>query len=271
MELKDILNTEAFKNYTNQIYSINNEGYPFLTYLGINFTNNEILNFKFYFSFFKKLSVEELSKVLPISDFSDFNSLYNLWNSSKTYNSLHQGATFAIKILPNYAPTYYFHLRLNTTVYNKPKLLNLETSNCIKNVGFCKEYTTNGYSNKNYFYFEDKDIIRNLANQYGLNNSKFNPDSIDELEYIESNNRNKIDLITFDQDFVEEFLKQKTSKKNQDLFKNICSIYNFKMYSPGIDSSGNNFSIYFIDANCINSFTPFDGIKELINKKHYKE
>ena len=42
-----------------RVYAIDPGGYPFLSYVGLNFTKETVKNYKFYFSFFRRLSEEE--------------------------------------------------------------------------------------------------------------------------------------------------------------------------------------------------------------------
>lgn len=265
MDIKKILNNRDVSNYINNIYSIDNDDFPFLTYVGINFSCEEILNIKFYFSFFKRLNITELKKVLPVNDISDFNLYYNLWKESKIYSSLHQGATFAIKITPLEKLTHYFHLRLN--VLNTTSTFDFSDTEP-KNKGICKEYDLEKTSTKNYFYYDSKAVIQNLSERFGILNSKFDINSFDEIECVESEKKQKIDLITKDTNFIDEFLNQKTSPEIKNYFKKMCEDLNFIMYSPGINATGKIFSIYFIDKDCSNAYIPFDGVKKFIENNN---
>lgn len=262
MQIKKIISNQYISNYINNVYSIDNANFPFLSYIGINFNNNAIINIKFYFSFFKRLNTFELKKVLPINDLSEFNSYYELWKESDIYNSLHQGATFAIKLTPNGKPTHYFHLRLNSL--NTKSSFNF-SDNEPKNKGICKEYTLDKISTKKYFYYTNKSTIQELSERFDIINSKFNVNVISEIECVESEEKQKIDLITNNSSYIDEFITQNASIELQNYFKQICENSNFIMFSPGIDNSRKVFSIYFIDKASSNSFIPFDGVRKFID------
>lgn len=265
MNLDEILKDTSFKNYINDIYSIDTKGYPFLSYVGINFNRNSILNYKFYFSFFNRLNDQEIQKALPVKNLSKFKDFYNIWQESEKYESLHQGATFALKIEPNLILTHYFHLRSNKFNNINSNYFNKIITKPIKNSGICYEYKRDQIYIKNYFYYSDKDCINDLSKKFKLSNSMFDVNKIDEIECVETLNKQKIDLITTDQHFIEEFLKQTTTNSIKQYFLEFAKKSNFLMYSPGIDSNGEVCSIYFIDKNCSNDFIPFDGVKSFIS------
>src|SRR5688572_9088095 len=118
----------AWIDYARRVYAIDPGGYPFLTYIGLNFTKDTVKNFKFYFSFYKRLTPDEIATLLPVPDRSRFDELYAQWQPTHDYDILHRGTTFAIKVEPDGGDgqlTHYYHLRLPTLPFGPPERMTL--------------------------------------------------------------------------------------------------------------------------------------------------
>src|SRR5262245_61008973 len=97
-----LLESPAWIEYARRVYAIDPGDHPFLTYVGINFTKERLKNYKFYFSFYRRLSEEELASLLPVPDRSHFDALYaEAWHPTPRYSQLHRGTTFAVKVEPD--------------------------------------------------------------------------------------------------------------------------------------------------------------------------
>src|SRR5262245_20297753 len=107
-----LLESPAWIDYARRVYAIDPGDHPFLSYVGINFTRERIKNYKFYFSFFRRLNAEEIAALLPVPDRGHFDELYERWHPTLRYNHIHRGTTFAVKVEAGGELTHYYHLRL---------------------------------------------------------------------------------------------------------------------------------------------------------------
>lgn len=262
LNISNLLKNIELNNYLRQVSLINNLDYPYLSYVGINFNKNKILNIKFYFSFFKPLTDSEIKYLLPIKYFNEFKSHYNFWLPTKNYNSLHRGVTFALKIKDDKITNYY-HLRVPNITHACPeKISNLQNDNYI---GISKEINQNDSIVKKYFYYDNQDEMKILINNFNQNWVSKYLNKIEQIEYIESNIKDKIDLISSDQNLIKDFLKKNASINMQEEIENIVLKTGLKLFAPGVNKANDTFSIYFIDDIAINKYIEFDGVSTFIN------
>jgi hypothetical protein len=226
------------------VYAIDNEGHPFLSYVGVNFTQTTIKNYKFYFSFFKRLSEDEIRSLLPVADRGRFDAFYDQWHPTQRYTAIHRGTTFALKVEADGTLTHYYHLRVRGLPFGDPERLELAQCDRDNFHGVCEEFTGDRIHEKRYFYCRDRTTIARSLQIAGL------PDEtsdIDCLEYIESEGRDKMAWITGEPNLVRELLYQRGQPRLASGLAKICHDCGFVLFGPGSARDGKDHSIYFIE------------------------
>jgi hypothetical protein len=240
-----LLDSPAWIDYARNVYAIDPGDHPFLTYVGINFTKDRIKNYKFYFSFYRRLSAAELDILLPVPDRGRFDELYaEHWHPTQRYSQLHRGTTFAIKVEPDGKLTHYYHLRLRGLPFGPPSRLEIKDSDRDNYHGVCEEFRGSTVSLKRYFYLRHPETIAESLAIAGM------PDrtgEVEMLEYIESDDRDKLCWITGDPILVETLLYERGQKRLASGLVKICNDCRFSMYAPGSARDGSDHSIYFND------------------------
>lgn len=248
-QIEKITKNENLQAYIDNALSINfGNDYPYLSYFGINYNENGLLNFKVYFAFFRRLEKNEINVLLP--DVRDFYLHYNDWEDSKLFDLKHTGCSFALKINTNEQITNYFHFRTNQLISDLPKKITLTNDELnLNQQTYCCEYNDSGTFNKNYSLIFDRKNIKTLLDRFKINffdQSNYLPYLI---EYTETEKWDKIILAIDD-------LKNHNKFKNEILDENIKEVidyfsekYGLMSASPGFYSDGKTRSIYFVEKN----------------------
>ena len=257
--------------YVDRVYGIDRGDYPFLTYVGINFTKTSIKNFKFYFSFFRRLTPRELDVVLPVPTAAKarFHSLYAKWQPTKNYDMIHRGATFALKVDADGALTHYYHLRLPGRPVGEPSRLMLSLADRGQHHGVCEEFTRRGVALKRYFYCRDRATIQRSLVDAGFADLTSELPAIEWLEYIESDTRDKAAWITPSRPLLTALVERKGPPHLLTALEMFCRRLGFLPYGPGSSRDDADHSIYFVEP----TGTPagggyvFDGVRRFMT--HY--
>lgn len=231
-------------DYVRGVYSVDPGGYPFLSYLGINFTKDTIKNYKLYFSFYKPLTAKDLDLLLPVSDRGHFEQLYAQWHPTHAYKTIHRGVTFAIKIEPLKPLTYYYHLRLLGLPFGLPERLTLAESDLGNHHGACEEFSGGKIHLKRYFYAYDKRTIAQSLLDSGLPDRSQNVDCV---EYIESDGRDKYAWISDDPDLIGALLNHQGQPRLLSGLALLARTCRFQLFGPGSAKDGSDHSIYFTE------------------------
>lgn len=263
INISEIISSEKLNQYLKNIELIDNKDYPFLTYVGLNFNHLEFTNIKFYFSFFKPLSEDEIKLLIPDFAINDFKMYYDQWIPTKKYQSLHRGVTFALKVSNIEKYNHYFHLRIPNFPFGFPQKNEKLDVNPFS--GLAAEIHQQKINYKKYFYIENKNDIEYLFNEFNQKWAIKYLDQIEQIEYIESDLKDKIDIISNNQELIIEFFKRNASNILMSQIIEISERTNLKLFAPGTNKLNNEFSIYFIDYVATNKYIEFDGVKKFIN------
>ena len=264
-----LIDSVAWRDYVKGIYSIDPGGYPMLTYVGINFTKTKIKNFKFYFSFFRRLTPAEISIALPVSDRRRFDGYYAKWQPTKDYSTIHRGATFALKVDEGGKLTHYYHMRLPGRPCGDPARLMLTMGDRKQLHGVCEEFSPEKTSLKRYFYCKDPATIRSSLDAAGFSDLAGELPAIEWLEYIESDKRDKVAWITSSQPLLAALVERQGPPHLLLALEMFCRRLGFLPYGPGSARDGADHSIYFVlpSGEPAGSGYVFDGVRHFM--RHY--
>lgn len=260
-----LLGIPGWLDYVRRVYSIDPGGYPFLSYVGVNFTKDTIKNYKLYFSFLRRLGEAEISELLPVPDRGRFDEYYPQWHPSREYRAIHRGTTFALKIDADGSLTHYYHLRLRGLPFGPPQRLELHPSDRENHHGVCEEFTGGKVHLKRYYYCRNPGTIAESLAIAGL------PDrtpSIDLLEYIESDGRDKMAWITEDPGLIQELLLLRGQHRLASGLAKICHECGFILFGPGSARDTSDHSIYFIEPGgpLAGGGYLFDGVRTFLRR-----
>lgn len=243
-QVKDLLlRSPAWLDYLRGIYSLDpGEGHPFYTYVGINFTKDAIKNYKFYFAFYRKLSPEEISIVLPVKNRSRFDEFYAGWQPTKASKTIHRGTTFAVKVEADGTLTHYYHLRVPGLPFGPPERLSLHPSDRDNYHGVCEEFTGKKAHLKRYFYCANNETIAESLRLCGLpDRSAF----VEWLEYIESDGRDKMTWVATYPRLIQELVLRNGPPELGAVLTKMCFDTGIGLYAPGSARDGSDHSVYF--------------------------
>ena len=263
---QNLIDQQSWREYVERVYSIAPGDFPFLTYVGINFTKSKIKNFKFYFSFFRRLTPKELDIVLPVSDRRRFDSYYAKWKPTKNYNTIHRGVTFALKVAEDGSLTHYYHMRLPGRPCGEPSRLMLSLSDRNQQHGVCEEFNGAHSTLKKYFYCRDPSTIQTSLESSGFSDLARELPSIEWLEYIESDQRDKVAWITGNQPLLTALVERRGPPKLLLALEIFCRRLGFLPYGPGSARDGKDHSIYFVESKGTpaGSGYVFDGVRRFM-------
>lgn len=261
-----LIDQQDWRPYVENVYSIDSGDYPFLTYVGLNFTESKIKNFKFYFSFFKRLNPDEVATLLPVADRRRFDDLYARWQPTKNYNLIHRGTTFALKVSLDGALTHYYHLRLPGRPMGEPVRMRLSPSDRSRQHGVCEEFADNKVSLKRYFYCSDRATILASLESAGFEDLSGELGNIDCLEYIESDQRDKMAWITPSRALLMALVERRGPPHLLEALEIFCRRSGFMPYGPGSARDASDHSIYFVLPNgpAAGAGYVFDGVRRFM-------
>lgn len=259
---------ERWLEYVRAVYSVDPGDYPFLTYVGLNFTETEIRNFKLYFSFFKPLSDSEIETLLPVADRGRFDEMYARWHPSKNYATVHRGTTFALKVGADGALTHYYHLRVKGAPLGPPERLALAASDVDNHHGVCEEFTGGAAHLKRYYYCRDPRTIAASLAHAGFGDLLDQVPAIEWLEYIESEGRDKADWVTSSRDLIAALVQDRGPPRLDSALAKICLDCGFDLFAPGSARDGSDHAIYFVspEGHARGGGYLFDGARTFVER-----
>jgi hypothetical protein len=266
-----LLTSTAWRDYVRGVYSIDPGDHPFLSYVGVNFTSEAIKNYKFYFSFFRRLSAEEIGVLLPVADRGRFDELYDAWHPSQNYGAIHRGTTFALKVETDGTLTHYYHFRVPGLLLGPPERLELQPSDRDRYHGVCEEFTGSSIHLKRYFYCADRATIAESLELAGLTGMADQVPAIDLLEYIESEGRDKMAWITASPLLIGTLIDHRGPPQLEQEIARIRYDCGFQVFGPGSARGGGDHSIYFVhpEGPLHRGGYVFDGVTRFI-ERHLK-
>lgn len=265
-QLNKLILHPKVKEYVDLAYSITREeDDPFLSYFGINYRNNEIINFKVYFEFHNILSNEEISKLLP--DTQLFLEHYEKAHirMGKIHDSDHTGVTFAIKITPQGKITHYFHYGLPGRVQRLPQriILNSDEESRMNNIISC-EYSGGEQFMKHYNVVWDKDTTNYLLKKFEAESAANFP-SFGHIEYTETDKFDKIMIGILDPKEQKKYMETLPDCEMKKFIKELCSRYGLMTGSCSIYDDQVTRGVYFALERKKLFYTSIDTIAALKN------
>lgn len=263
-----LLASPAWIEYARNVYSVDPGGYPFLSYVGVNFTHESIKNYKFYFSFFKPLSREEVATLLPVADQGRFWEMYKLWQPTRDYEFIHRGLTFAVKVEADGTLTHYYHLRMRGLPFGPPERIELKELDRDNYHGVCEEFTGSKIHLKRYYYLYDRDSVAETLAIAGLPDRT---EAIECVEYIESEGRDKMAWITGDRRLLDALIHERGQPRLSQGLAKMCNDCRFDQFGPGSSRDAGDHSIYFVENTGVrgNYGYLFDGVRTFA-KRHLR-
>lgn len=254
--------------YLRAVYSVDPGDYPFLSYVGVNFTRNSLKNYKFYFSFYKPLSTSEIERLLPVENRGRFEEFYARWHPTHHYSAMHRGVTFAVKVDALGALTFYYHLRVPGLPFGPPERLELHPSDEDNHHGVCEEFKDGQAHLKRYFYCADQETIARSLEAAEYDHSGCDASQISLLEYIESEGRDKMAWITSSPQLLETVIEERGLPRLASGLSKICHNCDFHLFGPGSAVNGEDHSVYFVQHT--GPLHPggflFDGVQRFLNR-----
>lgn len=241
-----LLNSEHIKAYRDKALSIESDmDYPHLTYIGYNYNENEILNVKLYFVFFKRLNKNEISLLLPNT--TDFYENYHLWEDSKIATGEHTGSVFAIKLDNKNIPTFYFYYRTKGLLFGAPEKIELTEEEQNLYHGVSCEYCNNLVLKKKYYTITNPQNISKILNLYNLPYLKTPEVFPSWIEYTETtmwskiligmNQRNKLNIVTNHIPWINQ----------KKLINKLCADDNMMVIGHGLYENQKTRAVYLIE------------------------
>jgi len=237
--------------------SLMTDDYPELNYFGVNFQGDKIVSVKFYFAFFRKLTIEEVAFFLPQT--ADFMRYYHLWEPTKSKSLDHTGCTFEIKFKADDFPVLGFHYRLKPSdsaldIIGAPRFIPSERIDLKRPLGINFEYEKQEVLKKSYYYFQEQQDLDFIAEKFQIPFAK----NVDLAEYAESEHFAKV--ILWKLDLSDKSKPQFFTEKNQELIDYYTKNYNLVRFMDGFYENGEVKSTYFINLNRKEE-KPFDAMK----------
>lgn len=245
---------ETYKNYK----SLQVNDYPELNYFGINFDEKGICSVKFYFAFFRRLQKHEVELFLPHT--KDFDAYYHLWQESKQRSFEHTGCTFEVKFKGDDFPVTGFHFRIHPTEesYNLigyPQQLPFNIKDVSTRPGINYEYEKNGVLRKKYYYFENENHKKVIAERF----KKPFAEKASLIEYTETEKFSKVNLWRFDYSPENRKRPNYFTKENNNLIDELEKKYGLINVSDGFYENDTIKATYFFNTNN-NSPAAFDDL-----------
>jgi hypothetical protein len=265
---KHLTGAPGWIDYVRKVYEIDPGEHPYLTYVGVNFTKETVKNYKFYFAFFRRLTDREISTLLPVPDRGHFEALYAKWEPNSVYDELHRGTTFALKVDADGSLTHYYHLRIPGLPFGLPERLTIRPSDLGNLHGACEEFSGSKVHLKRYWYCRDVETIAESMQMAGLGALVDQARTVDLLEYIESDGRDKMDWVTTNPHLIEAVIEQHGPTWLRSELKRIAHDCGFDLYGPGSARDLKDHAIYYIQRR--GPFAAgghmFDGVRTFVSR-----
>lgn len=198
--------------------------FPFLSYIGVDFKDDEITSLKLYMHGFKKHDVSTVKPLFPrieliaeqYAKFMETNYSLNDSEYLDHHPLSNMGSLFKFKITPDGNVSHTFFLRLPDYDQGGMQELNLpEIEDKVVDDYFCCETTNDGVLYKRYYPIEKSKNIKFVLNEFGFQN--VNPNDIGILEYLEYESRKKV-AMSFKGSRIHEYIPTPVQKA-VDFFK----------------------------------------------------
>ena len=260
---KRLIDAPAWRDYVEKVYSIDPGGYPFLTYVGIDFAAVGITRVRLCFSFFRRLSPREIDVVLPVSDRRRFEGYYARWQPTTTYDPLHRGATFQAAIESDGSLTYGYHLRLPGRPAGEPSRQILTMADRNQHHGLTEVFSPSARRLDKHFYCQDRDTLRQSIDAAGLTDLAREMARISWLQYTESDIGDRWAWVTDSRPLIAALADRGPSRFALAL-EMFCRRLGFLPFGPGTAKSGDEHSLHFALAHVPGAEPVFDGVRRFM-------
>ncbi len=160
---------------------------------------------------------------------------------------MHRGTTFALKVNPGGALTHYYHFRIPGLLLGEPDRLPIADGDRDNYHGVCEEFTGDEIHLKRYFYCFDRATIAETLRIAGFDDFLNQLHTIDMLEYIESDGRDKLEWITGNRDLVNELIYRRGPPRLISALAVLCRTTKVELFGPGSARDGGDHALYLID------------------------
>jgi hypothetical protein len=263
--INELICHPKIQEYIDLAYSIKRENDdPFLSYFGINYNGDEVVNFKVYFEFHNLLSKNDISKLLPDTDLfmEHYPKLYS--RLGKIQDKNHSWVTFAIKITPEGKITYYFHFAIpEGKALRLPSKIKLtsEEEGFMNNIVSC-EYTGSKKFIKHYYVIWNKETLKHLVNRFDVRGlEKFK--SFSHIEYTETEKFDKVMIGIRDPKEQTLYMDGLPEGKMKKFINYLCKRYDLMTGSCSVYDDGKTRGVYFALQNDKIFYTSIDTIESL--------
>lgn len=255
-----LMKSPALLHYLRMVYALDQGNYPFYTYVGVNFTRRAVKNYKFYFSFYRRLTEPEIDALLPVPDRGQFDRFYREWQPTLEAKTLHRGVTFAVKVEADASLTHYYHLRTRGMPFGPPTRFAIPAHERDAFHGVCEEFRGEKISLKKYFYSRDAATIEESLRAASMPDGRYD---VPFLEYIESDERDKFTWVTHDPELIQAHLSTRGPAALGPSLARLCEDCDYTAYSPGSARDGGDHSIYFYPFAMLHRY---DGVRAFAEK-----
>lgn len=237
----------AFLQRAVQLYDDRN--YPFLTYIGVDFCENNLLNLKLYAHGYKKYGAEEIQDLFPRFElirehYSNFNeTIYS--KEPGEYDSAHplghMGTLFKFSLNTENEEVHTFFTRPKMYDHGPITLLELPVEEKKQPIDdyFCCELRNDSIRFKRYYPIEREENIRFVLDTFNFDN--VTTDDVGIVEYLEYETRKKV-AISFKGNAIQKYIPDEAQK----LTNYLAEKYQLSAMGLGRCIQRNTYSLYFI-------------------------
>lgn len=241
-----ILQDEEIQHYVRLFIEEGKKTNHFSDYFGINYTQDEIVGVKLYFSYFH-LPEPSFFSALGLSN-ETYELIKSQWVITEEYYKLHEGLTFALKInkdknVRDFQFNFYIYYR-SYKIRMRPHKMNVESYKNSKQ-GISIEWQKGKREKyRNYFYLKGESDVSMIISYFNLNKELLN--KIDEIEYTESQSGEKINMILKTTTDVYEYLKTGTNNNILTFSNYLYENYGMYVFAPGVRKDSTVKAIYYV-------------------------
>ncbi len=267
-QFQTIIQDSKVKELSNRLLKEGENDSLFIDYFGVNFNGENLVSVKLYFSFLHVYPSDELLNEF-VQDDSIIKLIKENWNTSHSFDYLHQGFTFGLKCYlkeDKIEINKYVHFRTKEFVLGKPKNFELQDEDLSNFPGICIEQHKLGPELKKYFYLTSSKSKKIIFDLFDLSKNNLSLEEIDMMEYTESEKEEKVNLIIPKSETVKKFLENEQNFDLQKLSEYFYREHELYYYGPGLRLNSETRAIYFLPKQLYYSLTKVNTVKIIWNK-----
>jgi hypothetical protein len=240
----NILNHGTTRHFLQKsIKTLYHEDYPFCTYMGFNYRDDELINAKFYVTGFKKVDFDLIRTFFPFHN--EIENAYAKYEESRIFDTMHMGTAFVLKMDRSLRDGYTFFIKLKEiphTPVSKIKLLHPEPK--IVDDYFAFEKTDGDSYQKRYYPILNRENISHLLDSFGVN--AIDHSKVNFIEYLEYKDESKITMPISDTDYLNDYLKRTNGEKLIELNEFMRDKFDLHPMATSNYKKGNVKSVYYM-------------------------